>query len=119
MELKKNTKKELGWKRLDFFLIGLICSIGLSLLAFSWKSYETTILSPSIIIWEEEEKPIIVEIEETQKVNKAKPKAEELIEDFTEIETIIENTEEIEEKFEIDFNFEFDDYQMYGASEEL
>ncbi len=119
MELKKNTKKELGWKRLDFFLIGLICSIGISLLAFSWKSYEKPISLLGNTIWEDEDSPLIVEIEEIKTKNEIKPKEEVLLDNFEEIETIMDNVEPIEEKFELDLNFNFDEYQMYRTSDEI
>lgn len=59
MEPKKNPKADLENKRAVFFQIGLVIALGITLLAFEWKTYEATVSDLGQLQMEEIEEEII------------------------------------------------------------
>ncbi|OFX57892.1 MAG: energy transducer TonB [Bacteroidetes bacterium GWA2_30_7] len=95
METKKSNKADLENKKGMFFQIGLVVVLGLSLIAFEWKSSteNTSGLGELANIVVEEE---IIPITRQEEI-KAPPPAQQVIEELN----IVEDDEEIEEEIEI------------------
>jgi protein TonB len=107
MEVKKYDKPEVKNKRLDFFLLGLSISLGVTLFGFTYTIYDAKVEELENIIIEED----LVVMENTVQEKKPPPPPPppeiEVVEDDEEIE---EDQPEIEEN-EIDQDTEIEDYE--------
>ena len=108
MEVKKYDKPEVKNKRLDFFLLGLSISLGVTLFGFTYTIYDAKVEELENIIIEED----LVVMENTVQEKKPPPPPPppeiEVVEDDEEIE---EDQPEIEEN-EIDQDTEIEDYEQ-------
>ncbi len=115
MEVKKSRKADLEQKRNMFLQIGFVAALGISLVAFEWKSTTESVIAyaNNAMLIEDLELPPITTVKEPEQPKPVPPKVsvEELIivEDETPIEDELdfssESTEELETVIE-DMSFE-------------
>jgi protein TonB len=110
MELKKSPKANLEGKRMLFIQLGLIISIGISLVAFEWKTYEKQAGSLGDLVIELEEEIIPITERDKPKPPPPPPPPPEVIQ-------IVEDEVELEEELEVE-ETETDENEVIEIEEE-
>lgn len=114
MDVKKNPKKDLAEKRTDFFLIGLVFSVGLTLLAFSWTQYEKKVSLQNIII----EEDLMIMENTVQEVSTPPPPPQEVVIEV--VEDDVEIPDDVPEiNFDdIDLDTKFEKFDMNSSGDD-
>jgi periplasmic protein TonB len=108
METKKTPKADLRKKTGMFFHLGLMVSIGLTLLAFEYKSYEEQ--SPLALTRDSDDSETLLDIPIINQPPPPPPKEQPEIEE-------IDDDVEIEEKLEVTFNLDIPEDHVFAEIE--
>ncbi len=121
MEVKKNPKINLEYKKILFFQIGLIVSLLVVLVSFEWRSYEKTDYSLGQLQMDDLEEEMIPITRQEEKPPPPPPPPEiiEIVEDEVEIENEVEVEETDTDQDEIIEIEEDDDDEIFMVVEQM
>ena len=120
MEVKKNPKINLEYKKILFFQIGLIVSLLVVLVSFEWRSYEKTDYSLGQLQMDDlEEEMIPITRQEEKPPPPPPPEIIEIVEDEVEIENEVEVEETDTDQDEIIEIEEDDDDEIFMVVEQM